>query len=140
MRRSSLLLKKLYSDRWPRALSQFSLWYNEGVIDIIVKQIIHSGTCFIKRWYVERTLWFWSRISDTIHLMDRHFAVFINIKLFFTPLYGDYSFMGKLLGPLFRVWRVSAGLALYSFLCIAAAAFWTGYCLFIPYLIIKIIT
>lgn len=109
------------------------------MFEFLVKQIIHSGSSFVRRWYLDRSLWFWSRFSEIILLLDRRFAAFINLKLFFTPLYGDYSLAGKILGPLFRVWRVAAGLLVYICLGMIAAAIWLGYCLFLPYLVFKAI-
>jgi hypothetical protein len=110
------------------------------MIEFIVKKIIHSGTNFIRHWYGERTLWFWSQVSDLIRFLDRRLAVFINLKLFFTPLYGDNTVTGRFFGPIFRASRVVGGLLVYGLICFGALGLWLGYSTLLPYLIFKMIS
>ncbi|MDD3006174.1 MAG: hypothetical protein PHX30_01145 [Candidatus Pacebacteria bacterium] len=59
--------------------------------------------------------------------VGRDIGVLINLKLIFQPIYGDYSLIGKLIGPIFRLCRVFFGILLaifLSFLIIACYALW----------------
>ncbi|HSX39698.1 MAG TPA: ATP-dependent Clp protease ATP-binding subunit [Candidatus Saccharimonadales bacterium] len=52
------------------------------------------------------------RIAQTvIALVNNEFSFTLNLKLMFTPLFGDYSFIGRSIGFLFRIIQVVVGLA-----------------------------
>jgi hypothetical protein len=52
--------------------------------------------------------------------MDRTFAVRVTVRHFFEPLWGDYSPVGRIIGPIFRACRVLIGGVAY----IVIAAIW----------------
>lgn len=59
--------------------------------------------------------------------LDRGFALRINVRYFFEPLYGDYTITGRIIGFLFRSIRVLLGLVAYIFsgiLFLIAAVIW----------------
>lgn len=45
--------------------------------------------------------------------MDRDFGVVANVYNWTSPLYGDYSYVGKIAGPIFRTLRIIIGSAFY---------------------------
>lgn len=46
--------------------------------------------------------------------VEREIGVVINLKLITQPIFGDYSYTGRFLGPFFRFCRVVIGLILLS--------------------------
>jgi hypothetical protein len=82
---------------------------------------------FLSFWYVRGSQDFWHREVNMIKGVGRDIGVLINLKLIFQPIYGDYSLIGKLIGPIFRLCRVFFGILLaifLSFLIIACYALW----------------
>ncbi len=108
------------------------------MIAYIFKEIFHQLVCFLERWYLLRSIWFWAKVVDLLQLLDKRLAVYINLKLFFQPLYGDYSWTGRLLGPIFRLWRLVFGGIVYLGILLIAAGFWFFYLLVIPLVILGI--
>lgn len=49
-----------------------------------------------------------------IKAMDGDFGVMANVYNWTSPLYGDYSYIGRAVGPLFRTFRILAGLMFYA--------------------------
>src|SRR3989338_294745 len=91
-------------------------------------------------------LWWLLRAPKKIHTVLKRFALLINneisftlnLRLFFTPLYGDYTRVGRLIGFFVRILEVLFGMVLVGFILIisfiAPFSWWT-----LPfYLIIKI--
>lgn len=94
---------------------------------------------FFRNWYLGGFSRFMAVFYGTLHRLDREFAVAINAKNLFKPLYGDFSALGYFLGFIFRALRVLAGSAVYAvvaavFLMLFAA--WAALPLFAIYKII----
>jgi len=73
---------------------------------------------FLRHWYIFGTrfiLHFW---IGTLKKIDKTFAVKINLKYFFAPLYKDYSIIGRILGIIFRTIRIIIGIIIYFFVTI----------------------
>ena len=62
--------------------------------------------CF---WYVQSSKDFWNREISFIRGIERDIGVMINLKLITQPIFGDYSYMGRIIGPIFRLGRVLIG-------------------------------
>lgn len=75
---------------------------------------------FWRHWYVDGSRYAVHKLRIAIYSLDRSFAVRITIRHFLEPLWGDYSPIGRIIGPLFRAGRVFVGGVAY--VCIAA--FW----------------
>ena len=108
------------------------------VLSYIFKEIFHQGVCFLERWYLRRSAWFWAKVVDLLQLLDKRLAVLINFRMLFQPLYGDYSLAGRVLGPVFRLWRIVFGGILYLALLLLAGAVWFLYTLAIPAILLGI--
>jgi len=65
---------------------------------------------FFYFWYVSSSRSFWRKEVGFIKGIEWDIGVFINLKLLFQPIFGDYSYMGRALGPIFRLGRVLLGL------------------------------
>jgi hypothetical protein len=60
-------------------------------------------------WYVQSSRDFWRKEISFIKGIERDIGVMINLKLLFQPIFGDYSYMGRVVGPIFRLGRVLVG-------------------------------
>jgi len=68
---------------------------------------------FIHDWYVDGSRAIARKFINTLERMDRGFAVKITLRHFFQPLYKDYTIVGRVLGVIFRSFRILIGLAVY---------------------------
>ncbi len=89
-----------------RIFDFFHHWYVHGL-----RAILHGGVNFFEH-------------------LDRVIALRMTVRYFFEPLYKDYTFVGRILGVIFRSVRICIGLAVYAFfgfflllLCLAWVAF-----------------
>ena len=64
---------------------------------------------FLWFWYVQSSKDFWHREVAFLKQIERDIGVMINLKLILQPIFGDYSYMGRIIGPVFRLGRVLAG-------------------------------
>ena len=60
-------------------------------------------------WYVQSSRDFWRKEISFVRQVERDIGVMINLKLIFQPIFGDYSYRGRVLGPIFRLGRVLVG-------------------------------
>jgi hypothetical protein len=74
---------------------------------------------FFYFWYVTSSRDFWRREISFIRREEHDIGILINLKLLTQPIFGDYTVMGKLIGPVFRLGRVLFG-ALIILLSFAA--------------------
>ena len=64
---------------------------------------------FLWFWYVQSSKDFWHREVAFLKQIERDIGVMINLKLILQPIFGDYSYMGRIIGPVFRLGRVLTG-------------------------------
>lgn len=108
------------------------------VLGYILKQSFHEVVCFFRRWYLERSELFWAKVFENLSLLDRGFAVAINARLVFQPLWGDYSVVGRILGPILRSFRVLLGSFIYFWILLFAGIIWLLWILFLPFCLLLI--
>lgn len=91
---------------------------------------------FFHHWYVHGSRHFAHAFVNLLESLDETFAVKITLTHFFEPLYGDYSIVGRLLGPVFRIGRAGIGLSVYL---VVATLFLSAYLiwLMIPVVLLK---
>jgi hypothetical protein len=73
---------------------------------------------FLRHFYVFGTRYILHSWVRTLEKLDRTFAVKINLRHFFAPLYKDYSIIGRILGIIFRTIRIIIGTIIYFFVSI----------------------
>ncbi len=64
---------------------------------------------FFSFWYITISKSFWNKEILFIKGIERDIGVLINLKLMFQPIFGDYSYMGRVIGPAFRLGRILIG-------------------------------
>jgi hypothetical protein len=94
---------------------------------------------FLRRWYVDATEKYWSFVAERAAMIDRIFAVKIMLQTLGQPLYGDYSIIGRILGPMFRLGRVLLTLPVFIVYFGVALVLWLWWILVLPYLVYRII-
>ena len=95
---------------------------------------------FLRHFYVFGTryiLHFW---IGTLEKLDKTFAVKINLKYFFVPLYKDYSLMGRILGIIFRTIRIIIGTVIYFFVSILFLGIVLFWIFLLPLILILVFT
>lgn len=73
---------------------------------------------FFNFWYIRGAKDFLQRKWVFFRNLEQDMGILINLRMLFQPIYGDYTFAGRLIGPVFRLLRVSLGLALLFFCAI----------------------
>lgn len=71
---------------------------------------------FFHHWYVHGGTRIFKSFLSMFERIDRTVALRVTLAHFFEPLYKDYSFMGRVLGVIFRSARVAVGAVIYLFL------------------------
>lgn len=77
---------------------------------------------FFRHWYVDGSRAIVHRFISSLERLDRELAVRVTLTHFFEPLYGDYTFVGRIWGLVFRPVRILLGLALYALVALAFLA------------------
>jgi hypothetical protein len=83
---------------------------------MIVEYFVNLPVKFVKGmvnffyfWYVQSSRNFWNREIAFIKQIERDMGVMVNLRLITQPIFGDYTYMGRVIGPIFRLGRVLIG-------------------------------
>ncbi|MFA7169840.1 MAG: hypothetical protein WC178_03220 [Candidatus Paceibacterota bacterium] len=82
---------------------------------------------FLYFWYIKSSKDFWAREINFIKGVERDVGVLINLRLITQPIFGDYSYIGRIIGPFFRLGRVVFGcimIALSTLVIFIIYIFW----------------
>jgi hypothetical protein len=90
---------------------------------------------FLYHWYADGSRWFLNFYLSCLRALDRSFAVRINLVHFFEPLYRDYSPVGRIIGPILRLFRVLAGSIVYLAISAIFAVLYIAWDLVLPSII-----
>ena len=83
----------------------------------LFRRLWYHIAIFFHRWYVDGS-YFFARTWLSIFLsLEQTFALKITLAHFFEPLYQDYTLMGQIIGPIFRLGRVVVAGFFYTILC-----------------------
>lgn len=69
---------------------------------------------FFYFWYAQSSKDFWNKEIEFLKGVERDIGVIINLKLITQPIFSDYTYMGRFLGPIFRLCRVIIGLIIMA--------------------------
>ena len=102
---------------------------------------------FLHRVFEFLTHWYWGsfrvaggKFIDLLRDWDKVFALRITVRHWREPLYQDRTFIGYILGPIFRTGRIIIALIIYLIAAAVAALFYLLWLLIPPYVLYKIIT
>ena len=82
---------------------------------------------FFYGWYVDDTRNFWNWFANYLKMLDRSVGLIGNLQNWASPLYGDYTIAGVIIGPVLRTLRILFGIAFYLLMAIFSLAvylFW----------------
>ncbi len=105
----------------------------------LLQSFIQRTISFIERWYIGGAKFFYRADIRFLKAMDKVFAVSINAKNIFKPLYQDSSVFGYFFGFTLRASKIIFGVFAYM---IVSTIFFLAYLAFaglIPFLAYKII-
>jgi hypothetical protein len=103
-------------------------------LSYLVQRFVFRLKECISHWYIGGTHAFWHSAYHMFRTLDRSLAFRITLRHLFQPLYGDYSIVGRIIGPFFRFGRILIGLCIYLLLAsvvIVAYLLWIALPLFI---------
>ncbi len=95
---------------------------------------------FLRHWYVKSIKIYSNFVLDQLSTLDYTIAWKITLKHLFEPLYGDYSFVGRILGFIFRFIRIVGGGALYLAIFAVAIILYLIWMLVPAYIILRIVS
>lgn len=64
---------------------------------------------FLYFWYIKSSKDFWRIEVEFMKGVEREIGLIVNLKLITQPIFGDYSSIGRIIGPIFRFGRVMLG-------------------------------
>ena len=101
----------------------------------LARRFLYRFVDFFHHWYVDGSRAIWRHFMTSITAADQSFAVAITLRHFFEPLYKDYSPVGRIMGVVFRTFRVIIGGAAYLVISLIYALVYLAW-LSIPAIII----
>ncbi len=110
--------------------SHFALLY-------LLERFVFRVLEFLRRWYVLGWRAVLHATMRRLGSLDRKFALKITLLHFFVPLYGDETFLGRILGIVFRSMRIVTALVVYLVIIAGAAAACLIWALIPVYLVAK---
>lgn len=84
----------------------------------LAQRFLYRILDFFHHWYIDGSRAFGRRFMAMIASADRSIALRVTVRHFFEPLYKDYSFVGRILGVIFRTFRIAIGLVVYCFFAV----------------------
>lgn len=109
------------------------------VASYLAGRLIHRIFEFLEHWYWGSFRVAGGKFIDLLKDWDRFFALKITVRHWLQPLYQDRTFIGYVLGPIFRTGRIILALAVYLTVTALAGLLYLLWLLIPPYIIYKII-
>lgn len=69
---------------------------------------------FLRHWYRGGFFFFFHKLIELLEWLDRYFALKITLRYLFQPLYQNYTFVGYVLGFIFRGTRIAVAGVIYG--------------------------
>lgn len=110
-----------------------------AVFVYLFNRFIYRIKEFFRHWYIKSFFVYSHFVVSQLEKLDRFLAFKITLRCLFKPLYQDYSFLGHILGFIFRVARLIFGGIVYAIvfaLAVALYVIWLATPIYIVYKII----
>jgi hypothetical protein len=101
-------------------------------LSYLVQLAIARTLGFFRHWYVDGSRALLRRYRAASRALESSVASRAMLQLLFRPLYGDYSVVGRIIGPIFRLGRLLMGGVLHVLLAAAFAAAFVAWALLPP--------
>lgn len=84
------------------------------------KNLPYLTVTFLKWFFITFPYRIFITCLRLVRLANNSISFTLNLRLIFTPIYGDYTFMGRLIGFVVRLFQIVLGLVLVLFLSVLA--------------------
>ena len=111
-----------------------------AVISHLGRQLAYRVLEFLIHWYPDSFRFAGGKFMDLLKDWDKTLALRITVRHWLQPLYQDRTFIGYILGPIFRTGRIVVALAVYLLAAGLAALLYAIWLIIPPFVIYKIIT
>ncbi|MEE8131479.1 MAG: hypothetical protein V3T98_00260 [Candidatus Paceibacterota bacterium] len=105
----------------------------------LFNRFVYRITEFFRHWYIKSFFIYSHFVVSQLEKLDRILAFKITLRYLFRPLYQDYSFLGYVLGFIFRVARLIFGGIIYAVVFVIAVAIYLIWLLVPVYVVYKIV-
>ncbi len=105
----------------------------------VAARFVHRILGFLEHWYVGSFRVVGSWTLALFGRLDRSFALIVTFKHFFQPLYQDRTFIGYVLGVIFRSVRVVVAVTVYIIVFFLITLAYLVWLLVIPFIIYEIL-
>jgi len=105
------------------------------MIKVIGLFFLNDLKFLLNDWFVLKPKAILNLLVEIIKDLDKNFAVAINLKLILKPLYKDYSLIGRIIGPIFRFFRVFVGGIIYLLIALVFLLVILVWILILPFII-----
>ena len=99
------------------------------------QRFIYRIAEFLRHWYIKSMKTYGNFMINRLENLDYYFAWKITLKNLFQPLYKDYSFIGYILGFIFRALRLLTASLVYLVIFAVAVLIYLIWLLIPPILI-----
>ncbi len=110
-----------------------------SVINYLINRLFFRIRMLFKHWYKDGSKIFFHTLIGFLEYLDRFFAIEITFKHIFEPLYQDKSFIGYVMGFLFRITRIILALIVYSIVVLFFVFLYLIWLAIPPFIVFKII-
>ncbi len=89
---------------------------SDFAIGYLIERFFFRLGDFFHHWYADGSRRLTHGFISFLERLDQRLALRITLRYFFQPLYKDYTIIGRILGPIFRLFRSLIGIVVY-FVC-----------------------
>ncbi|MEK7608571.1 MAG: hypothetical protein AAB495_03250 [Patescibacteria group bacterium] len=97
----------------------------------VVNRFFFRLSDFFHHWYIDGSRTIAHGFVSFLERVDQVIALRITFLHFFQPLYKDFTFIGRVLGVVFRSIRLIIGIAVYAGICAFFLGFYLAW-IFLP--------
>ena len=109
-----------------------------SALSYIVARFTHRILEFFEHWYVGSFRVVGTFTLGVLRRLDGVFALAVTLRYFFRPLYQDRTFIGHILGFIFRSVRALIAIIVYTVVILIISAVYLVWLLIIPYIAYEI--
>lgn len=105
-------------------------------LSYLVQLFLARVAGFFRHWYADGSRAFMARYRAVSGSLEQTVASREMLHLLFRPLYGDYSVVGRIIGPIFRSLRLLGGFFAHLFIALGFGVAYIAWLLVPPFLIV----
>lgn len=93
---------------------------------------------FLRHWYWGGFFFFFHKLIELLERLDRYLALKITLRYLFQPLYQNYTFVGYVLGFIFRGTRIAVAGVIYGLVVLMFLVLYSAWAFILIFVIYKI--